>query len=66
MILDLADHGLAVLLISSEMPELLAVSDRILVIREGRITADVPHADASEERLVRAAAGIVEDGVVPQ
>jgi rhamnose transport system ATP-binding protein len=66
MILDLADHGLAVLLISSEMPELLAVSDRILVIREGRITADMPHAEASEERLVRAAAGLGEDGVVRQ
>lgn len=63
MILDLADQGLGVLLISSEMPELLAVSDRILVIREGQITADVPHAEASEERLVRAAAGIREDEV---
>ncbi len=66
MVLDLADHGLGVLLISSEMSELLAVSDRILVIREGRITADLPHTDASEERLVRAAAGIGEDETVRQ
>jgi ABC-type uncharacterized transport system ATPase subunit len=45
------DRGRAVLLISAELSEVLALSDRILVMYEGRILAEVPAAEASEERL---------------
>jgi general nucleoside transport system ATP-binding protein len=45
------DKGRAVLLVSAELTEILALSDRILVMYEGRILADVPQADANEEAL---------------
>jgi len=57
----LAHAGLAVLLISSELPEILGMSDRILVMRNGRIAGEVPRAEASEERLVAMAAGARHD-----
>ena len=53
----LAHEGLAVLLISSELPEILGMSDRILVMRDGLLVGEVPRADASEEKLVAMAAG---------
>jgi ABC-type sugar transport system ATPase subunit len=53
----LAQDGLAVLLISSELPEILGMSDRVLVMRDGRLVGEVPRADATEERLVAMAAG---------
>ncbi len=53
----LARDGLAVLLISSELPEILGMSDRILVMRDGRLAGQMARADASEERLVAMAAG---------
>ena len=40
---------------SSELPELLAVSDRILVLCEGRLTAELPRAEATEEAIMHAA-----------
>jgi rhamnose transport system ATP-binding protein len=52
---ELAAQGRAVLLISSEMPELLALCDRILVMAEGRLTADLPRSAASQERIMEAA-----------
>jgi len=52
-----AAGGVAVLMISSELPEVLAVADRILVMREGRVQAEFAHADASEERIMAAATG---------
>jgi simple sugar transport system ATP-binding protein len=45
------DAGRAVLLVSSELSEILALSDRILVMYEGRILAETARADASEEQL---------------
>ena len=45
------DKGRAVLLVSAELSEILALSDRILVMYEGRILADMPRAQASEETL---------------
>ena len=51
------DKGHAVLLVSAELSEILALSDRILVMYEGRILADVPRARASEEALGRLMAG---------
>jgi ABC-type sugar transport system ATPase subunit len=51
----LAATGMAILMTSSELPELLAVSNRILVLCEGRLTAEMSRQDASEERIMRAA-----------
>ena len=59
LIADLAAAGLAVILISSDLPEVLAMSDRILVLHEGRITAEIPRARATEERVMFAATGNV-------
>ncbi len=58
MIGELAAQGRAILLISSELPELLALCDRILVMSEGRLTADIPRAagDAGSDHERRRAA----------
>lgn len=55
MIGDLAASGRAILLISSELPELLALCDRVLVMSEGRLTADIARADATQETIMSAA-----------
>jgi rhamnose transport system ATP-binding protein len=55
IISELAASGLAILLISSDLPEVLAMSDRIVVLHEGRITAEIARADASEEAVMFAA-----------
>jgi rhamnose transport system ATP-binding protein len=55
---ELAAQGLAVIMVSSEIPEVLGMSDRVIVMREGRIVAEVSGPDMTPERLVRAAAGI--------
>jgi ribose transport system ATP-binding protein len=49
----LAAQGKAVLVISSELPELLGICDRIYTLAEGRITAEVPIAEATPERLMQ-------------
>jgi rhamnose transport system ATP-binding protein len=54
---ELAGQGLAVLMISSELPEVLGMADRVLVMREGRIVQEIARADADEETVVRAATG---------
>ena len=43
---------------SSELPELLAVSDRIIVLCEGRLTAEIPRAEATEEAIMHAATAV--------
>ena len=55
MIGELAASGRAILLISSELPELLALCDRVLVMSEGRLTADIPRAAATQEAIMSAA-----------
>jgi ABC-type sugar transport system ATPase subunit len=55
LIRNLADDGMGVIMTSSELPELLTVSDRILVLCEGRLTASLPRAEASEESIMHAA-----------
>jgi len=53
---ELARRGrLAILMISSDLPEVLAVSDRVLVISRGRLTADIDIADATQETILAAA-----------
>jgi rhamnose transport system ATP-binding protein len=54
---DLAAQGVAVLMISSELPEVLGVADRILVLHEGRLAAEFDRADATEDKIMRAATG---------
>jgi rhamnose transport system ATP-binding protein len=54
----LATEGLTILLISSELPEVLGMSDRVLVMREGRLVAELSRAEATQERVVRVAAGV--------
>lgn len=49
-----AEHGLAILMISSELPEVLGMSDRVLVMREGRIVAEFERAEATQERVATA------------
>ncbi len=65
IISELAAQGLAILLISSDLPEVLAMSDRILVLHEGRITAEIPRDRATEEAVMYAATGSVEAGAGP-
>ena len=54
---ELARGGVAVLVISSELPEVLALADRILVMREGRIVAELTGDGANEEQIMAAATG---------
>jgi rhamnose transport system ATP-binding protein len=55
IITHLANSGLGVLLISSDLPELLAISDRILVIAEGRLVSEFSRAEATQEKVMMAA-----------
>ena len=52
LIRQLARDGMATLVISSDLPEILALSDRILVMRAGRIAGEVPRAGATEEKIL--------------
>src|SRR5271166_3008921 len=57
MMADLASAGMAVLLISSEMPEAIGMSDRLLVMRSGRIVAALERSELSMERVFGLAVG---------
>jgi rhamnose transport system ATP-binding protein len=57
LIASLARDGVAVLVISSELPEVLSLADRILVMHEGRLAAELTHEQATEETIVAAATG---------
>ncbi|MFC1412686.1 sugar ABC transporter ATP-binding protein [Streptacidiphilus sp. N1-12] len=58
-ILDgLVSDGMAVLMISSELPEVLGMADRVLVLHEGRITAELGRDEADEDSIMRAATGL--------
>jgi ABC-type sugar transport system ATPase subunit len=63
MVAELADAGMAILLISSELPEILGMSDRVLIMRGGSLVADVPRAEMSMETVFAHAAGIPTDRV---
>ena len=52
MIADLAAQGMAIILISSEMPELIGMCDRIVVLREGHRTAEFASGDATQEKVL--------------
>lgn len=55
---ELAGEGKAILMISSELPELIGLCGRILVMREGRLAGEVARADFSETALMRLMAGV--------
>ncbi|MHA6259784.1 sugar ABC transporter ATP-binding protein [Sporosarcina sp. CAU 1771] len=54
---ELVSNGAIVIIISSELPEILGVSDRVLVLHEGKLTADMMREDASQEKIMKAATG---------
>ena len=53
----LAESGVGVLFVSSEMEEILGMSDRVLVMHEGRISGELPREELSEEAIMRLATG---------
>jgi len=55
LILNLAANGLGIIMVSSELPEILAISDRVLVMSEGSITAEFTAAEAAEDKILKAA-----------
>jgi rhamnose transport system ATP-binding protein len=57
IIRQLASDGVAILVISSDLPEVLALADRVLVMREGRQAGILPIEDATQERVIALAAG---------
>lgn len=52
---DLAQRGVGIVMISSEMPEILSMADRILVMRSGEFTAEFKRGEATQELILRAA-----------
>ncbi|WP_410511330.1 sugar ABC transporter ATP-binding protein [Paenibacillus sp. BR2-3] len=57
IICQLAEKGLAVLMVSSELPEILAVSDRVLVMHEGKLKAELSREEATQEKIMYFATG---------
>jgi len=55
LISQLAQSGAGIIMVSSELPEILAMCDRVLVLCEGRLTADWPRSEATSERILQAA-----------
>jgi len=53
----LASEGMAIVLVSSELPEVLGLSDRVIVLHEGRVTGEFTRADATPEKVMAAATG---------
>ena len=61
----LAAEGNAILLISSELPEIIRLSTRVLVLRAGRLVGELPRAEVTQEALLRLMAGLPTAGPVP-
>jgi ribose transport system ATP-binding protein len=54
---ELVKRGAAILMISSELPEILGMSDRVIVMREGRIAGEFTRAEANQEKILSCALG---------
>jgi L-arabinose transport system ATP-binding protein len=52
---ELAERGMAIVMVSSELPEVMGVADRILVMRQGRIVGELSRAEASEAKILELA-----------
>ncbi len=63
VITELAERGIAVIMVSSELPELLGMCDRIIVLSRGRVTGNIDREHFSQERIMRAATGLETYGV---
>ncbi len=55
---ELADSGVAIMMISSELPEVLRMSDRVVVMRQGHITGELSRSEATQERIMELATGL--------
>jgi len=62
MMRDLARQGIGIILISSELPEILTMSDRIVVMHEGRVTGILDRSEATEDKVMAYATGIAGNG----
>ncbi|MGZ4475546.1 MAG: sugar ABC transporter ATP-binding protein [Nocardioides sp.] len=62
---DLAGQGMAILMISSELPEVLGMADRVLVVCEGEITAEIAREDATPEKVMHAATRAARPNDIP-
>jgi ribose transport system ATP-binding protein len=60
----LIQNGVAVIMVSSEMPELLGMSDRIIVMHEGQIAGEFTRDEATQEKILSAAMGVQEYGTI--
>jgi ribose transport system ATP-binding protein len=60
LISELAAKGMAILVISSELPEILQISDRILVMHEGRLVAELHRSEATQDSVMQAATGQIQ------
>ena len=58
----LAKEGMAIVLVSSELPEVLGLSDRVIVLHEGRVTGEFTRNEATPEKVMAAATGQMSDG----
>ncbi|MBQ4534244.1 MAG: D-xylose ABC transporter ATP-binding protein, partial [Ruminococcus sp.] len=54
---DLAAKGVAIIMVSSELPEVLGMSDRIMVVHEGKVTGIIDAAEADQEKVMTLATG---------
>ena len=70
IIRDLAAAGKSIIVISSEMPELLGITDRVLVMNEGRLVGDMPTAQATQERImeiiIKSGHNLTEEDITPE
>lgn len=54
---ELTSQGVAIIMVSSELPEVIGMSDRILVIHEGKIAGELDHEKATQEKIITLATG---------
>lgn len=54
---ELTERGVAIIMVSSELPEVLGMSDRIIVIHEGKVTGELSKAEATQEKIMTFATG---------
>jgi len=60
VIYQLAEQGIAIVVVSSDLPEVLGISDRIIVMRQGKIVCSLTHQEATEEKLLKYALPMIE------